>query len=198
MTFKEHKAKWINCTRCELCVSRKRVVLLRGKIPCDILFIGEAPGKGENVTGKPFVGPAGYLLDQLIDRCVTSRTISVAGKLTEYTPTYAITNLVGCMPIDDEGDKVAQPPKESIEACAPRLKEVVNMCKPRLIVCLGNLATEYVHKSLDIKRATGRYKWCDLLHPASIVRLDSSQKSLAFQRTRVKLSNAIDDLFIRR
>ena len=42
--YMKHKEKWINCTRCELCENRKKVCLLRGKVPCDMLFVGEAPG----------------------------------------------------------------------------------------------------------------------------------------------------------
>ena len=104
LKWKDHKEKWINCYGCDLCEQRDKVVLLRGKIPCDVLFIGEAPGVSEDTLGKPFVGPAGTLLDNIIEE-------SDPGELK-----LAWTNVIACIPKDDDGHKVKEPPRYSIEA----------------------------------------------------------------------------------
>ena len=62
--------KWKDCRDCYLCETRNRIVFARGTIPADVLFLGEAPGESENVTGVPFDGPAGNLLDAIIGRSV--------------------------------------------------------------------------------------------------------------------------------
>src|SRR5580698_7314382 len=128
--YQQHREQWINCQRCELHKQRTQVVLARGTIPAQILFIGEAPGQSEDVLGSPFKGPAGKLLDYIVANSIPS----------QYS--YAMTNIVACIPRGDDGDKVALPPEESIKACAPRLVEFVNLCKPQLIICVGSLATK--------------------------------------------------------
>ena len=64
----KHREKWKDCTRCLLHEHRRKIVLCRGKIPADVLFVGEAPGESEDVLGSPFVGPAAQLLDSLIEQ----------------------------------------------------------------------------------------------------------------------------------
>jgi DNA polymerase len=61
--WSEHVERWKDCMACGLCRQRYRICLGRGTVPCDVLFIGEAPGAVENAQGLPFVGPAGQLLD---------------------------------------------------------------------------------------------------------------------------------------
>ena len=68
--YKQHVQRWKSCTACKLCETRKKVVMYRGDVPCDILFIGEAPGPSEDVIGQPFIGPAGHLLDRIIDKAI--------------------------------------------------------------------------------------------------------------------------------
>lgn len=171
-SFAEHKAKWKDCKLCPLHEKRTHVVLLRGQIPCDVLFVGEAPGAGEDTTGRPFIGPAGRLLDQIIEE-------SLKGQYT-----YALTNLVGCIPIGEEGSKTAEPPKEAIVACAPRLIEITKMCRPSLVVLVGTLSKKHFP-------LTG-YRTTAIIHPAAIIRMDMSQKGLAVQRTIVQLTNELE------
>src|SRR5688572_27705229 len=64
--WQEHKQRWQGGCGHVMCSRALNVVLARGDLPCDVLFIGEAPGDSEDVTGNPFTGPAGSLLDDII------------------------------------------------------------------------------------------------------------------------------------
>ncbi len=64
--YQEYKKQWKGCKRCPLYKTRRKIVHCRGSLPCDIFFLGEAPGDSEDLLGKPFVGPAGKLLDRII------------------------------------------------------------------------------------------------------------------------------------
>ncbi|MEK0326406.1 MAG: uracil-DNA glycosylase family protein, partial [Nitrosopumilus sp.] len=125
MTWKEHRAKWIDCSLCSLCKRRRKVVLARGKVPCDVLFIGEAPGASEDSLGSPFVGPAGHLLDQMIEDALDMTSPDQADlPAIDSGPRIAFTNLIACIPKDEDGNKISSGddiPLESIEACSERL-----------------------------------------------------------------------------
>ena len=164
MKWREHKEKWRDCQLCELAECRGRVVLARGSVPCEVLFVGEAPGPSEDVLGQPFMGPAGKLLDSIL-------------KHTDLK--WALTNLVACFPKEIGKSGWHEPSKESIEACAPRLREFVGMCKPRVIVCVGGLAEMWAPRVLW-KRYKGEFR--NMIHPAAILRMDISQRSLAMKR----------------
>lgn len=184
--YKKHKAKWSNCKRCGLCRTRKRVVLARGKLPADILFIGEAPGASEDVIGKPFVGPAGKLLDKIIG----------LGIFGQYN--YVMTNLVACIPKGDDGSKVGEPSKECIEACSFRLKEFVQLVKPKLVVLVGRLAAKHVYGQAQFDPPwlvpPDYLDFLEIIHPAAILRMDVSQKGLAIKRCVVIMENAVENL----
>jgi DNA polymerase len=154
-----------------LCKHRTRVVVARGKIPAEILFIGEAPGTSEDVIGLPFVGPAGRLLDHFTNRAINNRH------------DYALTNLVCCLPKTDAKDK-EEPPKEAIVACKDRLTEFIKLCQPTLIVCVGTLPRKHVPKLEGINYAA-------ITHPAAILRMDASQQPLAIKRCIVTIEDAI-------
>lgn len=183
--WSNHVAKWSTCTLCPLHETRHNVVLARGSLPCDVLFVGEAPGPGEDMLGKPFVGPAGKLLDRMIRE--VHRSMPQTEKLR-----LAFTNLVACIPIDiEEGGKFAEPPKESIEECAPRLLGLVEIAKPRLIVRTGVLAKKWVYK---IIKGPANYAFVDIVHPAAILRADISQRGLAIQKVIITLADAFEEL----
>lgn len=193
--WEKHKSRWIKCRRCTLSERRRNVVLLRGNIPCDVLFIGEAPGESEDVLAKPFIGPAGKLLDSIIRASLVSRTLEINGKLVEYTPRHALTNLVGCIPRDEENLKAGEPPKVAIETCAPRLVEVTALCQPKLIVMVGRLSEKWAPQILGFEGRRKPVKTLAIYHPAAMLRMDISQKGLAIQRTRVALTDAVDALY---
>ena len=179
LTWKKHRERWQNCDRCELCETRKRIVLLRGRVPCSVLFVGEAPGASEDVLGRPFMGPAGHLLDNIISN----------SEMADVD--VAFTNLVGCIPIDpNEGRKVKQPHKEHVKACEDRLLEVIQLCKPWAIVALG----DFTFKTLDKMDLDG-LKVVKVMHPAGILRMDQMNKPLAIQQAEITLTDLVEELF---
>jgi len=176
--YQKHCQRWRDCAKCSLYTQRKQVVLAGGIVPAPILFIGEAPGESENVIGRPFVGPAGKLLHQIIDEVVDG----------QYN--YAFTNLIACIPKDEQGNKVTEPSEESIKACAIRLQEFVSLCQPKLIVRVGKLAEKWVKEVIGHERSE-EYYYRDIIHPAAILRSDISQQGLAIQRATVALEDAV-------
>lgn len=162
------------------------MVLLRGKIPCDILFIGEAPGPGENVIGQPFVGPAGHLLDSIIEQSIYKHNQNWR---------VSFTNLVGCIPLGDDNKKFTEPPKESILACQPRLIEIVKICNPQMIVRTGKLSTKHVAgwEMFGIEPVISN-QMVDIIHPAAILRADVSQRGLLTQQAIITLTEAVNEL----
>jgi len=177
--WKKHKEKWSACQECDLCGRRNKVVLARGKLPCDILFIGEAPGVSEDVLGKPFVGPAGKLLDDIIEGAIP------------FSMKLAFTNLVACIPKGEDGVKVHEPPEESIRACFDRLEEIIKIAKPHAIVCVGKLAAKWIPSQFGFWDAE---YFTEIIHPAAILRLDLSQKGLAIQRTEQVLAKVAESI----
>ncbi len=179
-----HVQQWAGCTRCELARGRRRpVVLGKGQLPADVFFCGEAPGQSEDVLGDPFEGPAGHLLDWIIRQAVPPSV------------TYAIGNLVGCLPRDEGGSKVAQPPEEAIQACKPRVQDLVRMCQPRLIVRVGKLATDYLTQGYkySVKLPDPVPPMVDILHPAAILRMPYAARRGARQRCVVVVRNAVEE-----
>lgn len=176
------KDEWKECTACELHHGRINVVFARGSLPCDVLFIGEAPGESENVVGKPFMGPSGRILDTIIKKGLPDGL------------KWAMTNMVCCIPRDEEGDKVSEPPDECIEACSVRLVQFVELANPRLIVGVGRLAGDWLtpgyshsikfHKKIPLVSFT---------HPAAILRANVANQGLAVQRCVVTLANACEE-----
>lgn len=177
--WKRHKKKWSNCTECSLCEGRSRVVLLKGKVPCDVLFVGEAPGVSEDTLGKPFVGPAGKLFEEIVEAAMEGIT----------NVHVAYTTLIACIPKDEDDIKAKEPPKESIKACAERLVEVAELCNPAIVVCVGKLSGKWTRKILKGKD----YIFEDVIHPAAILRSKTNQ-GLAIQQTEVTLRDLFESL----
>lgn len=192
--YSQHVAKWSNCQACELCHTRKNVVLGRGDLPCDVAFIGEAPGDGEDVLGLPFKGPAGHLLNTMISAALTS--VNPGRKIRMW-----FTNLIACIPkIDGVKD---EPSKEHIAACHSRLVEVINIAKPKVIVLVGKLSKQNVVGESDFslrpQENSGKVSWLpqdqfiqfyDVLHPAAILRSDVTAQPLSIKRVVVTLEEA--------
>lgn len=176
--YARHRAKWIKCTRCPLHQGRGRVVLCRGKLPCDVLFVGEAPGQSENVLGQPFVGPAGKLLDRMIDEAMGERKLRTA-----------FTNVVACIPFDEDGEKVSDPPPLAIKKCSPRLIELIEIARPRAIVCVGLIAQKHIGASIN---GNWEGEVITITHPAAILRANPANQGLMYQRNVVGLAELFE------
>lgn len=182
--WETHRDKWCNCQLCPYSEHRKKVALVRGTIPCDVLFIGEAPGASEDVLGSPFTGPAGKLLDSIIARA--SR---------QYSPALAFTNLVGCIPLKDPQTRTIQPPNvQAITACRPRLSEIYAITGAKAVICVGALASKYVPDVVDFLKPGLIAD--SIIHPASILRLNASQVSMACDRTADIIESVFEALQI--
>lgn len=208
--WQHHRGNWIACRRCGLCETRRNVVLARGSVPCDVLFIGEAPGFNEDTVGKPFVGPAGReVLDVAIrDAWELAGVKEVAsdenGDEVLVPFTYALTNIIACIPKDDEENKTSEPPGFAVEACRPRLIEFIRLCKPRGIVLLGKHAREAIAGEGDFllgEETSAPWMpeddWIEfamLPHPAWIVRMPTANRGLETQRLAVGIAEVLDRL----
>jgi uracil-DNA glycosylase len=147
---------WQDCQLCPLHVRRSRVVHLRGTVPCKALFIGEAPGRTEDLNGFPFTGDAGRdVLDPILAQ--------VWANIGKEVP-YAITNIVACMPEEDRGRwetwgdegqeekhwaadwQLREPTPQEALTCQPRLMETVFLCRPSKIVVMGKIAARDFRK----------------------------------------------------
>jgi uracil-DNA glycosylase family 4 len=179
-----------------------RVCLSRGTVPCDVLFVGQAPGESEDALGQPFVGPAGLLLDEIIDRAFEEFQVPGTEGPGYNSLTWAFTNLVGCIPRDGEG-REAEPTDEQVTACAGRLADFVKVCDPKMIVAVGAIAREWLRPgykhSLEFHKPLvacpgapprGTIKLIDVTHPGAIVRMPVAGQQFAERRCVVVLANA--------
>ncbi len=195
--YLRHCERWKNGCGAGICSRAQHVVLARGGVPCDILFIGEGPGESEDSLGYPFAGPAGHLLNEIILQGVPHQVeIGEDGSTEHFVPdiTYALTNLVGCMPTDEDGMKSGEPEDEDVKKCTPRLQEFVTIADPRLVVCVGALARSWLDPmykhSIRLHREIPKVA---LTHPAAILRYNIAHRGLAVQRAIVTLSEAIEE-----
>lgn len=178
-TWLQHVQRWQSCQRCALAQQRGLICLARGTVPCDVLFVGEAPGISEDAEGKPFWGPAGMHLDDII-----------AAALPPDVP-LAFTNLVACFPREAKTRGDNEPERGEILECRPRLIEFVNVAQPRLIVLVGRLSVQHMGFDRSVPMV-------DIDHPAHILRMPLAQRGFASQRAAVTIRNAYDDLPPRR
>jgi DNA polymerase len=127
--------------RCpELAATRKTVVFGAGNADAELMFVGEAPGKNEDLQGKPFVGQAGKLLDTLL------------GEIGMERSQVFIANVLQCRP---PGNRDPQP--DEIESCEPHLFRQIELIEPKVIATLGNFATKLLSgRPLGITRVHGQ------------------------------------------
>lgn len=138
--LKQLKARIISDNPCpDLSESAKQLVFGTGDVDADIMFIGEAPGKKEDETGKPFVGASGKFLDELL------KSIKL-----ERSDTY-ITNIVKYRPPDNR-----DPKPEEKEAFWPYLLEQISIIKPKIVATLGRHSGQAFIKSLRISVDHGK------------------------------------------
>lgn len=165
------------CKACSLCEGRTNVVFGEGNPHARVMIIGEAPGKNEDLQGKPFVGAAGKFLDELLE---------VAGLKRENV---FIANVLKCRPPSNRNPK-----PEEIEACATFLRQQTQTISPDVIVTLGNFATQFIlrtgvgitHLRGTVQRA-GRFLVLPVFHPAAAIYDRSKRDVLLSDFERVGL-----------
>ena len=131
-----------NCQKCPLFKTRTNVVFGEGDPCAEIVFVGEAPGEKEDLSGKPFVGSAGKILTDIIERGMKLKRSSVY-----------ICNVLKCRP-----PKNRDPKPEEIQACKPFLEKQLKILKPKVIIALGKYASWWLLKTSEpITRLRGRW-----------------------------------------
>ncbi|MBI3463881.1 MAG: hypothetical protein HY000_12615 [Planctomycetes bacterium] len=151
-------SRWKRGCGSSLCPEARHVCLARGTVPCDILFVGEAPSIAADVVGEPFTGEIRAVMDDIIEEAGAECF------------THAFTNLVGCVPRNPEDSaKVTPPSREAILACPPRLQEFIALSRPRLIVAVGGLA-RCVLNEMHSKANGSTVPVAKMIHPAAILR----------------------------
>ena len=156
-----------NCTDCPLASGRTHAVPGEGNPQADVMFIGEAPGFQEDRQGRPFVGPAGKLLDGLLASIGTNRD------------DVFIANMVKCRPPDNR-----DPAPREVAACTKFLDRQIELVNPKLIVTLGRFAFGRYFPGEGITKARGRLrekvgrKIFPVLHPAAVLRRDELRPTM--------------------
>lgn len=161
------KKQALGCHLCELSKSRNSVVFGEGNEESQILFIGEGPGATEDDTGRPFVGLAGDLLTNMIEKVL----------LIERSEVY-IANIVKCRP-----PKNRLPTPTEAHTCMPYLLKQIDHIKPKIIVTLGHTAYHYLtgdeSKITQVRGAVQNrenYKIVPTYHPSYLLRNPSAKK----------------------
>lgn len=124
-----------NCRKCNLWKTRHSPVFGEGSVNTKIIFIGEAPGRNEDIQGRPFVGKAGKIFDELL------HSISF-----ERNDVY-ITNILKCRP-----PKNRNPYIKEIKTCTFYLNKQIDSIKPTIISPLGNFATSYIFDKFGLQK----------------------------------------------
>jgi DNA polymerase len=158
-----------DCTRCKLHrLGRTQVVFGVGNPDADLMFVGEAPGRDEDLQGFPFVGRAGQLLTKIIEAIALKRE------------DVYIANVIKCRPPENRN-----PEPDEVETCEPFLFRQIDIIKPRVIVALGKFAAQALLRTLDpISRLRGRvydYRGAKLIptfHPAYLLRNPASKREV--------------------
>ena len=161
------KIRALECRECELCKYRTNVVFGEGYPFADIMFIGEGPGYHEDIQGRPFVGRAGKLLDNILSVCGFSREDSAY-----------IANIVKCRPPDNR-----DPLPLERESCLPYLFKQIEYIKPKIIILLGSVALKALvdpHAKITLIRGTW-IEWeghhlMPVYHPAALLRNQSLKR----------------------
>ena len=164
------QARCEQCRSCPLCEKRTTVVFGEGQADSGVVFIGEGPGEQEDLSGRPFVGPAGQLLDSMLELVGLSRNKN-----------FYICNIVKCRPPSNR-----DPKPEEQNACMPWLEAQLEILKPKLIICLGRISAQrFIDEDFRITRQHGQ--WFErrgalvtaIYHPSALLR-DPSRRPETF------------------
>src|SRR5712692_1819823 len=175
-----------DCKGCELWKRSTQTVFGEGARRAEVLFVGEQPGNEEDLSGKPFVGPAGRLLNDALDEAEIDRSL-----------TY-VTNVVKHFKWEPRGKRRIhkKPNAGEIAACRPWLEAEISLIKPKVIVCLGATAAQaLLDPKFRVSKQRGQFIESILapyilatVHPSSILRAPDDETRHAEKR------RFIDDL----
>ena len=176
MNWDELKAACAECEKCELCKTRTNCVFGVGNPNADILFVGEAPGEQEDLSGIPFVGRAGQLLDKFLFAVDIDRE------------DVYIANILKCRP-----PKNRDPLPEEEDACIGYLREQVALINPKVIVCLGRIsAMRLIKPDFKITKEHGQwfkkgnYLMTAVYHPAALLRDPRKKEDMLEDMKKIK------------
>ena len=166
-TLADVRADLGDCRRCGLCGGRTHIVFGEGPPRAELMFVGEGPGRDEDLSGRPFVGRAGQLLTDII----------VKGLKMRREDCY-IANVVKCRPPENR-----DPLPDEAAACLPFLRRQIMAVRPRVICALGRVATQYL---LDTSKPLGalRHRFHDFqgipvmptYHPSALLRYPEKKR----------------------
>jgi uracil-DNA glycosylase family 4 len=158
-----------DCRRCKLWGLRKNLVFGVGNPKAELMFVGEAPGADEDARGEPFVGRAGQLLTDIIERGMGMKRAEVY-----------ICNVIKCRPPENRN-----PEPDEVASCEPFLNRQIDLVRPRVIVGLGTFAVQAL---LKVKTPISRLRggWHDLrgirmmptFHPAYLLRNPAEKRQV--------------------
>lgn len=173
----------INCKSCKLKDFRKYVVPGKGDIPADILFLGEAPGRSENVIGLPFEGVSGKFLHRMIRQAarLTQRNIN---KIIPI-PSYYITNIILCRPCDSLQSGNRKPLSYEVLACKSNLSSIISLVNPKIVVFIGKEALKYYKNEFS--------NFVTITHPSALLRT-GGQGSVFYNQNIIILSNVFEKI----
>lgn len=164
------------CTRCKLHGGRTNLVFGVGSPTADLVFVGEAPGRDEDLQGIPFVGRAGQLLTRIIAAIGLSRE------------EVYIANVIKCRPPDNRN-----PEPDEVAACEPFLFRQLDVIRPRVVVALGGFAIRTLLRTAEpVSRLRGRmfdYRGAKLIptfHPAYLLRSPERKRDVWEDMKRVR------------
>lgn len=157
-----------HCTACDLHKNRTQTVPGKGNPSPEVLFIGEAPGRDEDIAGEPFVGRAGQLLTKMIEAMGYSRD------------EVFIANINKCRPPNNR-----KPTRQEMDTCIPFLKQQIAILKPKVIIAMGATAVEGLQKLNEgekISKIRGKWRTFEDIplmptyHPAYLLRNPAMKK----------------------
>jgi len=166
-TLDELRAELGDCRRCKLAPGRTHIVFGVGNPRATLMFVGEGPGRDEDLKGEPFVGRAGQLLTEIITKGMKLRREDVY-----------IANVIKCRPPENRN-----PEPDEIAACQPFLLRQIDIIKPKVLVALGTFAAQtLLGLRVPISRLRGQWydyhgiKLMPTLHPAYLLRNPNDKK----------------------
>lgn len=158
--------KILSCQACPLFKGRTQAVPGEGNRQARLLFVGEAPGRDEDLQGRPFVGRAGQLLTRIIQAMGFSRE------------EVYIANVIKCRPPENR-----TPRPDEVKACSPYLLRQIELIRPKVIVALGKVATDFLLQSpksmSELRGNFGEFQGIPVMptfHPSYLVRNEGNKE----------------------